>query len=108
MEKKEIARVWVDDHAVYAETKDGLQASYSFDLWPRLLGATDAQRGDFSLSYSGIHWPALDEDLSFESMFHQAGFCDITETEDSVYYPVSVDEDSPLPTAAESTISFGK
>jgi hypothetical protein len=83
---KYIARVWVDGQAVYAETSDGLQASYDFALWPRLLHADDEQRRQFELSYSGIHWPALDEDLSFESMFHQAGLCEITPEENSVCY----------------------
>lgn len=102
-DKKQIARVWVDDHAVYAETTDGLMASYEFAMWPRLRNANDAQRRDFSLSYLGIHWPSIDEDLSFEGMFHNAGLCDITDTEDSVYYctPYNTDEESSLPTAAE-------
>ncbi len=102
MKKREIARVWVDDHAVYAETTDGLRASYPFASWPRLRGASDEQRRDFCLSYGGIHWPALDEDLSFESMFHEAGLCDITSDEDSVCYLQLPDEDDPLPTAAEN------
>ena len=34
-----------------------------------LANATDAQRRDFYLSYGGIHWPQIDEDLSFEGMF---------------------------------------
>ena len=95
----------MDEHAVYAETKDGLRASYDFARWPRLRNATDAQRQDFELSYGGIHWPAIDEDLSFEGMFHNAGLCDITPSENSVYYckPYRFDDDSPLPTAAEST-----
>ena len=64
-----IAKVWVDDTHVYAETTDGLRASYAFTEWERLARATDAQRHDFYLSYSGIHWPQIDEDLSFEGMF---------------------------------------
>ena len=86
MNRRQIARVWVDNHAVYAETTDGLQASYEFDLWPRLLQADDKQRQNFELSYFGILWPELDEDLVFESMFHAAGLCEITVGEDSVCY----------------------
>lgn len=110
MERKYIARVWVDDHAVYAETTDGLQASYEFAQWPRLKNATDTQRRDFILSYGGIHWPSIDEDLSFEGMFHDAGLCGITDTEDSVCYcrPYDTDEDSTLPTAAEEPAEYGK
>jgi hypothetical protein len=42
-----IDKVWTDDSRIYARTKDG-----------------------------GIHWPKLDEDLSFEGMFR----------EDNVFY----------------------
>lgn len=38
------------------------------------------------LSYTGIHWPQLDEDLSFEGMFAYAGIGKRTETEDSYYW----------------------
>lgn len=65
----QIAKVWVDDTHVYAETTDGHHACYAFSDWPRLAHATDEQRRDFYLSYGGIHWPQLDEDLSFEGMF---------------------------------------
>ncbi len=65
-----IARVWVDTTHVYAETTDGIQASYAFTDWERLANATDEQRQDFHLSYSGIHWPQIDEDLSFDGLFH--------------------------------------
>ena len=81
-----IEKVWTDDERVYARTKDGLVASYAFSQWPRLKNATKEQRNDFHLSYDGIHWPRLDEDLSFEGMFHDAGLCGITPTEDSVCF----------------------
>ena len=81
-----IEKVWIDDKKVYARTTDGLVASYFFSLWKRLDAATSEQRADFYLSYSGIHWPQLDEDLSFEGMFHSAGLCERTETEDAVCY----------------------
>ena len=68
-----IAKVWIDDTHVYAETKDGRQASYAFSEWPRLAKATTEQRRDFYLSYGGIHWPQIDEDLSYEGMFEDNG-----------------------------------
>ncbi len=109
MERKYIARVWVDDKAVHAETTDGLHASYAFAEWPRLCNASDAQRQDFVLSYSGIHWPSIDEDLSFEGMFHDAGLCEITDTEDSVCYcrPYDTDGEPTLHIAAEETAGCG-
>lgn len=86
--KHKIQRVWVDDTRVYALTEDGLQASYPFSMWKRLANATPDQRQNFYLSYTGIHWSDIDEDLSFEGMFADAGLCERTPTEDSVYYAV--------------------
>jgi hypothetical protein len=86
--KHKIQRVWVDDTRVSALTEDGLQASYPFSMWKRLANATPEQRQNFYLSYTGIHWRDIDEDLSFEGMFSDAGLCERTATEDSVYYEV--------------------
>ena len=73
MEPIKISKVWVDTTHVFAETTDGRRASYAFEEWPRLANATDEQRQDFYLSYFGIHWPQIDEDLCFEGMFQDAG-----------------------------------
>lgn len=81
-----IKEVWVDDVAVYAKTEDGEVAYYLFSQWPLLSKATKEEREDFSLSYSDIHWPQLDEDLSFEGMFSNANLCKRTASEDSVVY----------------------
>lgn len=81
-----IKEVWVDNNAVYAKTTDGKIASYLFAHWPTLKNATQAQREDFYLSYFGIHWPQLDEDLSFKGMFAEANLCEHTVAEDSVVY----------------------
>jgi len=76
----------VDDVAVYVTTTDGLTASYLFSQWPRLAAASKAQREDFFLTYSGIHWPQIDEDLSFEGMFAACKLCTPTASEDAVCY----------------------
>ena len=81
-----ISKVWVDAGRICARTTDGLLASYPVAMWKRLASATEAQLNDFYLSYSGIHWPLLDEDLSFEGMFHSAGLCKRTNSEDSVCF----------------------
>lgn len=81
-----IKKVWIDETSVYAQTKDGLVAHYPFKLWPSLQRASQVQREDFYLSYSGIHWPQIDEDLSFEGMFANANMCSRTPNENSVVY----------------------
>lgn len=86
MKKQRITRVWVDDTHVYAQTETGLTANYSFSEWPKLANATKEQRENFNLSYFGIHWPQIDEDLNFEAMFNSPNLCPITESEDSFYF----------------------
>lgn len=86
MSKYRITKVWVDDTHVYAMTETGLTANYAFSQWSKLAKATREQREDYQLSYSGIHWPQIDEDLNFESMFNTNGLCLITEAENSFYY----------------------
>ena len=81
-----IDKVWVDNTCVYAKTRDGLVANYPFTMWERLQNANQYQREDFYLTYLGIHWPQIDEDLSFEGMFSSAGLCERTLTEDAVCY----------------------
>ena len=73
MIQQKISRVWVDASHVYAETVDGLRAQYAFSEWPRLDKASEDQRRDFYLTYFGIHWPQIEEDLSFEEMFRDNG-----------------------------------
>ena len=88
-----IDKVWVDDTRVYARTFDGLVASYRFADWKKLREASPDQREDFYLTYSGIHWPQIDEDLSFEGMFADAGLCERTLREDAVCYNGSKTDD---------------
>lgn len=80
-----IDKVWVDDKYVYAQTKDGIRAKYAFADWSRLAKATPEQRQDFRLTYLGIHWPQIDEDLSFEGMFVDNDICTLNDSS-SVYY----------------------
>ena len=85
MRQMKIAKVWVDATHVYAETTDGMRAGYAFSDWKRLAEAYNEQRSDFYLSYYGIHWPQIDEDLSFEGMFRDNHLCELN-NEDSVVY----------------------
>ncbi|MCQ2340800.1 MAG: DUF2442 domain-containing protein [Paludibacteraceae bacterium] len=71
----QINKVWIDDNFIYAQAVTGETASYCFNDWQSLRDATPEQRAAYVLSYGGIHWPALDEDLSFEGMFEAAGIC---------------------------------
>lgn len=72
MKQTRLQRVWTDATHVHAETTDGRRASYAFSVWPRISAATEEQRRDYFLSYGGIHWPQIDEDLSFDGMFRDS------------------------------------
>jgi len=47
---------------------DGRRIATPLDWYPRLKGATAAQRQNFEIMPMGIHWPEIDEDLSIAGM----------------------------------------
>jgi len=62
-----IAKLWFADGRIFIETDSGDALSQSLKWYPRLENATPAQRTAYRLSPMGIHWPEIDEDISFES-----------------------------------------
>ena len=65
-----------DDDCLWVELDDGRTIGVPFAWFPRLLHATKEQREDFELSRRGIHWDALDEDISVAGLL--AGQGDLT------------------------------
>jgi hypothetical protein len=47
---------------------DGRRIATPLDWYPRLKGAAKAERENYEIMPMGIHWPALDEDLSITGM----------------------------------------
>jgi hypothetical protein len=68
--KTEIKNVWLTNEAICIETSDGRQKKELFSEFPRLRFATQKQREEYTLEHFGIHWKALDEDLSYDGFFH--------------------------------------
>ncbi len=62
-------KVWFENGRIFILTGDGREGSLPVRLFPRLYNATDAQRQNYTLSHFGIHWPEIDEDLSYEGFF---------------------------------------
>jgi hypothetical protein len=62
--------VSVTDDALIVELADGRTLSVPLAWYPRLLHATPAERAQWRWigAGQGIHWPALDEDVSIESL----------------------------------------
>ena len=54
---------------MYVLTADGREGNLPLRLFPRLYNATEEQRQNYTLSHFGIHWPDIDEDLSYDGFF---------------------------------------
>lgn len=61
-----ITEVRIDAETLSVDLQDGRTISVPIAWFPRLAGATKAQRDDFEIAGAGygIHWPQIDEDLS--------------------------------------------
>ena len=62
-------KVWFECGRVYVLTADGREGNLPLRLFPRLYNATEEQRQNYTLSHFGIHWPDIDEDLSYDGFF---------------------------------------
>ncbi len=71
MESIVVEKVWLTDTAIWIRTAGGREAYENFADYQRLKWATPAQRANYSISSSGIHWRELDEDLGFEGFFQE-------------------------------------
>ncbi|MGN7889091.1 DUF2442 domain-containing protein [Dyadobacter sp. 22481] len=58
--------IWFQDDRIFIRTASGEERSMPLEWFPRLYNASQAECEQFELSPFEIHWPALDEDLSFE------------------------------------------
>jgi hypothetical protein len=61
-------RVEVAGEAMTLTLPDGKSVSFAWKKNPRMKGATAAQLKNFKVTPYGIHWPDLDEDLSFRGL----------------------------------------
>ena len=67
--KVDVTKVWVDDTYVHILTSEGVERMEAIDNYERLRMATPEQLQNFETDNIGIHWPELDEDLSYEGFF---------------------------------------
>ena len=66
-----------DDASMWVDLSDGRTIGVPLAWFPRLLSATPNQRSAFELSPLGIHWEALNEDVSIAGLL--AGRGDLTQ-----------------------------
>lgn len=69
MNRTQVNKVWLSEMGIWIELTDGRTAQKLFSDFIRLKNADKNQRGNYHLSYFGIHWPDIDEDLSYEGFF---------------------------------------
>lgn len=69
-----IADVRFDDARLIVDLKDGRTIAVPLAWYPRLFNASTADRANWELAGGGygIHWPAIDEDLSAEGLLRGA------------------------------------
>ena len=53
-----------DDDTLWVSLSDGRTIAAPLAWFPRLLAASTQQRAQVELSKNGLHWDALDEDIS--------------------------------------------
>jgi hypothetical protein len=69
-------RVRFNEHIMWVDLTDGRTLGVPLAWFPRLLRATLAERDQVELSRVGLHWEALDEDISVAGLL--AGRADAT------------------------------
>jgi hypothetical protein len=62
-----------DEDRMWVEFSDGRSVGVPLAWFPRLLHATPEQREQYELSRRGMHWEALDEDVSVEGILAGRG-----------------------------------
>jgi len=64
-----------DESMMWLELSDGRKLGVPLAYFPRLLRATPEQRLQYEMSGngSGLHWEALDEDISVEGLLKGVG-----------------------------------
>jgi Protein of unknown function (DUF2442) len=69
-----VADVSFDEDALSVRLKDGRRISVPLAWYPRLFHATAEQRRNWKIAGGGygIHWPAIDEDISTEGLLRGA------------------------------------
>ncbi|MBT9612064.1 MAG: DUF2442 domain-containing protein [Burkholderiales bacterium] len=62
-----------DDNSMWVDLSDGRVLAVPLAWFPRLLHATAEQRQLVEISSKGLHWDALDEDISIAGLLLGVG-----------------------------------
>jgi hypothetical protein len=62
-----------DDDSFWVDLEDGRTLGIPLAWYPRLLHGSPELRAKVSISYSGLHWDELDEDISVAGLLAGRG-----------------------------------
>lgn len=62
-----------DDDTMWVDLSDGRTIGVPLAWFPRLLKATPAQRAQVEIGNRGLHWEAIDEDVSVDGLLAGRG-----------------------------------
>jgi hypothetical protein len=62
-----------DEHTMWVDLTDGRTLGVPLAWFPRLLRATSGERKQVELSRMGLHWQAIDEDISIAGLLAGRG-----------------------------------
>jgi hypothetical protein len=65
--------VHFDDDSLWVTLNDGRTLGVPLVWFPRLMTATQEQRDNVEISYGGLHWEDLDEDISVAGLLAGRG-----------------------------------
>jgi hypothetical protein len=63
----------VTSQALVVALADGRSISVPITWFPRLVHGTSAERANLHLTYAGVHWPDLNEDISVAGLLRGEG-----------------------------------
>lgn len=69
--KINIEKIWITDKAVCILTTEGKEYCEKIADYPRLKYATKEQLENYETEEYGIHWPEIDEDLSYQGFLEK-------------------------------------
>jgi Protein of unknown function (DUF2442) len=76
-----------DEDSMWVELTDGRTLGVPLAWFPRLLRATPVERQHVEISRLGLHWGALDEDISIAGLLARRG--DVTRSAEHAAYRVA-------------------
>jgi hypothetical protein len=65
-----VRKLWFSGEQLFIETAKGEIFTQPLQHYPRLHRASARQRAAWEQTCEGLHWEAIDEDISFESFFY--------------------------------------